>query len=83
MRKIPTANNTGLRANNLLPTVNASGTGSRQGEVLSGSVSSQIPKAWFGTQPLRTLDLSAVVPVPAKPRLGYFNVAANRVAAHR
>ena len=70
-----------IARNNLLPTVNASGTGSRQGSLSGGSVSSQY-SVGLGAASYE-LDLFGRVRSTSEAALqGYFNVAANRDAAH-
>ncbi len=70
-----------IARNNLMPTVNASGTGSRQGSLSGGSVSSQY-SVGLGAASYE-LDLFGRVRSTSEAALqGYFNVAANRDAAH-
>ena len=70
-----------IARNNLLPTVNASGTGSRQGSLSGGSGSSQY-SVGLGAASYE-LDLFGRVRSTSEAALqGYFNVAANRDAAH-
>lgn len=70
-----------IARNDLLPTINASGTGTRQGSLSGGNVSSQY-SVGLGAAAYE-LDLFGRVRSTSEAALqGYFGVAANRDAAH-